>query len=154
MVDPSLAPPGKHVMSINIFHAPRDLREGDWSTEREKFGERCIDVLAEYMPNLKDMIAHKRFWSPADLEAEFGLIGGNIAHFDMTPRQMFGLRPLAGCSQYRTPAPGLYLCGSGAWPGGTVTGIPGHNASQQILNDLNRERRTPSVVAAREVPRC
>ena len=142
MADPSLAPPGKHVMSLNIFHAPRDLRDGDWSTEREKFGERCIDVLAQYMPNLKDMILHKRFWSPADLEAEFGLIGGNITHLDMVPRRMFGLRPLAGCSQYSTPVPGLYLCGSGSWPGGTVTGIPGHNASQQVLKGLRQTAPT------------
>lgn len=145
--DPSLAPPGKHVMSLNMFHAPPTLRDGDWSTERDKFGDRIIDVLAEYMPDLKDKLLHKRFWSPDDLKEEFGLIGGNIAHLDMTPRRMFGLRPIAGWSQYRTPVSGLYLCGSGTWPGGTVTGIPGHNASQQILKDLNRARR-PVLSAA------
>jgi len=148
MADPTLAPPGKHVMSLNIFHAPKHLREGDWSTEREKFGERIIDVLAGYMPDLKSMILKKRFWSPVDLEDEFGLIAGNIAHLDMTPRQMFGLRPLPGWSQYRTPIDGLYLCGSGTWPGGTVTGIPGHNASQQILNDLNRVHQTARTKSA------
>ena len=145
--DPSLAPPGKHVMSLNMFQAPPILREGDWSTERDKFGERIIDVLNEYMPDLKDRLLFKRFWSPKDLEDEFGLIGGNIAHLDMTPRQMFGLRPISGWSAYRMPVPGLYLCGSGTWPGGTVTGIPGHNASQAILEDLDRDRRS-SLAAA------
>lgn len=145
MADPSLAPPGKHIMSLNIFHAPLELRNSSWEVEREKFGERCIDVLAEYMPNLKSMILQKRFWSPKDLQDEFGLIGGNIAHLDMTPRQMFGLRPLSRCSNYRTPINGLYLCGSGTWPGGTVTGIPGHNASQAILKDI---RNTPFSMTA------
>ena len=140
MADPGLAPPGKHVMSVNIFHAPRDLAEGDWSTERERFGERCIDVMAQYMPTLKDKILHRRFWSPADLEEEFGLIGGNIAHIDMVPRRMFGLRPIAELADYRSPIVGLYSCGSSTWPGGTVTGIPGHNASQQILKDRKRPR--------------
>ena len=141
MADPSLAPPGKHVMSLNIFHAPKVLKDGDWSTEREVFGDYCIDRLAEYMPNLKNMIIDKRFWSPVDLEDEFGLLGGNIAHLDMTPRQMFGLRPVAGWSDYRTPMSGLYMCGAGTWPGGTVTGIPGHNASQTILSDLRNGAR-------------
>ena len=149
MADPSLAPEGKHVMSLNVFHAPLELAEGDWSTEKEAFGNRCIDVLAEYMPDLKERIVHTRFWSPQDLLDEFGLVGGNIAHLDMTPRHMFGLRPLAGWSHYRMPLDGLYLCGSGAWPGGNVTGTAGHNASQQILSDLRSGWRSGAAAAER-----
>ena len=136
MADPSLAPPGRHILSANIFHAPNELREGSWKTERDRFGEHCIDILDEYLPGLKDRIIDRRFWSPADLEAEFGLPGANITHLDMTPRYMFGLRPLAGFSDYRSPIAGLYACGSSTWPGGTVTGAPGHNASQRVLADL------------------
>ena len=136
VADPSLAPPGKHIVSANIFHAPIELAEGSWDTERERFGEHCIKVLGEYMPGLEDRIIARRFWSPADLQREFGLPGANITHLDMTPRHMFGLRPLPGFSDYRTPIPGLYTCGSSSWPGGTVTGVPGHNASRKILADL------------------
>lgn len=138
--DPKLAPPGKHVMSLNMFHAPRDLAEGSWDTERDRFGNRIIDILDEYMPGLKDKIIDARFWSPLDLEQEFGLLGGNIAHIDMTPRYMFGLRPMHELADYRSPIEGLYSCGSNVWPGGTVTGIPGHNASQTILKDRTRDR--------------
>lgn len=134
MGDPGMAPPGKHVMSLNVWHAPTCLRDGDWATEREQFGQRCIDLLAGYIPNLKDIIGGHRFLSPADLEAEFGLLDANIMHLDMMPARMFGLRPLAGWADYATPVAGLYLCGSGAWPGGTVSGLPGHNASQRILD--------------------
>ena len=136
VADPSLAPPGKHILSANIFHAPLELAEGSWDTERERFGERCIKVLGDYMPGIEDLIIERRFWSPADLEREFGLPGANIAHLDITPRHMFGLRPLPGFSDYTTPIAGLYTCGSSSWPGGTVTGVPGHNASRKILADL------------------
>ena len=136
VADPSLAPPGKHILSTNIFHAPLELAEGSWDTERERFGEHCIKMLCEYMPGLEDLIIERRFWSPADLEREFGLPGANIAHLDMTPRHMFGLRPLPGFSDYTTPIAGLFTCGSSSWPGGTVTGVPGHNASRKILADL------------------
>ena len=92
------------------------------------------------MPGLGNLIIDKRFWSPVDLEREFGLPASNIAHLDMTPRHMFGLRPLSGHSDYTTPVRGLYLCGSSCWPGGTVTGVPGHNASRKILDDLEGRR--------------
>lgn len=136
VMDPSVAPPGKHLMSINIWHAPSRLSDGDWKTEREPFAQRCIDIIAEYVPNLKDILLDHRALSPSDLESEFGLLDANIMHLDMMPARMFGLRPRARISDYRTPIQGLYLCGSGTWPGGTVSGIPGHNASQQILGDL------------------
>ena len=142
VADPTLAPPGRHILSANIFHAPNALREGSWSTERDRFGEHCIDVLEPYLPGLKDRIVDRRFWSPADLEAEFGLPGANITHLDMTPRHMFGLRPLAGFSDHRSPIAGLYNCGSSTWPGGTVTGAPGYNAGRRVLGDLGRGGRS------------
>ena len=163
MADPALAPPGRQLLSANIFHAPNELREGSWSTERDRFGEHCIDILAEYLPGLRDRIVDRRFWSPVDLEAEFGLPGANITHLDMTPRHMFGLRPLAGFSDHRSPIAGLYNCGSSTWPGGTVTGAPGHNASRRVLGDLERGggrphrrdhgkegRNVPAAVSAHE----
>ena len=141
MADPSLAPPGRHILSANVFHAPVELREGSWTIERDRYGEHCIDVLGEYLPGLRDRIVDRRFWSPADLEAEFGLPGANITHLDMTPRHMFGLRPVAGFSDYRSPIAGLYNCGSSTWPGGTVTGAPGHNAGRRVLADVHRAGR-------------
>jgi len=138
IMDPSVAPPGKHIMSLNVFHAPAKLAEGSWDSERERFGQRCIDLIGRYVPNLRDILIGHRFLSPQDLEDEFGLLDANILHLDVTPANMFGLRPLPGWSEYRMPVDGLYLCGSGTWPGGTVTGLPGHNASRQILNDLRQ----------------
>ena len=140
VADPSVAPPGKHLLSVNIWHAPTELAHSTWKEEREKFGQRCIDVMHEYIPNLKDILLDHRFLSPQDLEDEFGLLDANIMHLDMTPSRMFGLRPLAGWADYRTPVRGLYLCGSGAWPGGTVSAVPGHNASRRILGDLRGDR--------------
>ncbi|MBT5433038.1 MAG: NAD(P)/FAD-dependent oxidoreductase [Alphaproteobacteria bacterium] len=136
--DPGMAPPGKHIMSCNIFHAPVELSEGDWSTERDRYGKHCIDLIARYMPDLKERIIDHRFLSPRDIEAEFGLVDANIMHLDMMPSAMFGLRPLAGWSAYKMPVEGLYLCGAGAWPGGTVSGVPGHNAAAEIISSLNR----------------
>ncbi len=137
VTDPGMAPPGKHILSVNVWHAPVALRDGSWDTERERFGKRCIEIMSQYMPGLKDLISDHRFLSPLDLENEFGLLDANINHLDIMPAHMFGLRPVPGWSSYRMPVDGLYLCGSGAWPGGTVTGVPGHNASQQILTDLH-----------------
>lgn len=141
VTDPGMTPPGKHILSVNVWHAPVKLRDSSWDVEREKFGMRCIDIMSRYMPGLKDLISDHRFLSPLDLENEFGLLDANINHLDVMPAHMFGLRPLPGHSAYRMPVEGLYLCGSGAWPGGTVSGVPGHNASQQILSDL--QGRTP-----------
>jgi phytoene dehydrogenase-like protein len=138
VVDPSVAPPGKHIMSLNIYHAPYHLRGTDWERERVPFGNRCIDVLTRYIPNLKDIILDRAFVTPTDIETEFGMLEANIMHGDMLPGRMFSLRPLAGCSDYRTPVRGLYLCGSGTWPGGSVTGIPGHNAAHAIVADAHR----------------
>lgn len=136
VADPSLAPAGKHIMTLSVFHAPYRLAEGDWSTERDRYGQRIIDVLAEYIPNLKDILIDTKYWSPRDIEDEFGTFEGNITHGDILPQNYFSLRPIPGWSDYRTPVRGVYLCSVGTWPGGNVSGIPGHNAAHQILRDL------------------
>jgi phytoene dehydrogenase-like protein len=140
MVDPSLAPPGKHLLSLNVWYAPYHLREGDWATEKHRFAERCFDRLAEYVPNIRSLVSDYRCFSPEDLEREFGLVEGHQLYGDMTPQHMFSLRPVAGLSDYRTPLAGLYLSGSGTWPGGFITGIPGHNAAQRVIGDLRDGR--------------
>jgi len=141
LTDPTMAPEGHNVMSLNVFHAPYELAESNWTVEKERFGNQCIDVLTQYIPNLKNIIVDTRFWSPVDLEAQFGLTGGNITHGDMLPNNMFDLRGVAGWSNYRTPVDGLYMCGAAAWPGGLVSGLPGHNASQTVLADMRSDTR-------------
>ncbi|MFO0995906.1 MAG: NAD(P)/FAD-dependent oxidoreductase [Alphaproteobacteria bacterium] len=136
VADPSLAPKGKQVMSVNMWYVPYHLKEGDWALERDRYGDRCIDMLSAFIPNLKDIVIDRRYWSPADIEREFGMLEANVVHGDMVPGRMFGFRPLPELSDYRTPIGGLYLCGSGAWPGGTVSGLPGHNGAHQALSDL------------------
>lgn len=136
VADPGLAPPGKHVMSVNVFHAPYHLAEGDWDTHKDEFGKRCVDALRQYMPDLDDHIDDVRFWSPLDLEREYGLVEGHIAHGELLPRNMFSFRPVPGWSGYSTPVEGLYLCGAGSWPGGFVSGLPGRNASMKVLADI------------------
>ena len=136
LTSPGMAPPGKHIMSCNVWHAPVELDQGSWDEEREKMALRCIEIIGRSMPDLEDRIIDYRALSPVDLENEFGLRDANIMHLEMMPSQMFGLRPLASCAAYKTSTRGLYLCGSGTWPGGTVSGIPGHNAAQVILQDF------------------
>jgi len=135
-IDPTLAPDGKHLISFNAWYYPYELEGTDWTVERETAGDKIVDILTSYIPSLKQSIVERRYFSPLDLEAEYGLIAGNFSHIDMTPAHMFGNRPIPGMSDYRTPVRGLYLCGSSVWPGGTVTGVPGHNASHQLLRDL------------------
>ncbi len=131
--DTSLAPAGRHIMGIFLQYAPYTLREGTWEEQREPFADRVIDIIAEYAPNIRDIIVERQVLTPLDLERRFGITGGNIFHGEMSLDQMFSLRPLAGFADYRTPIRGLYLCGSGAHPGGGVMGAPGHNAAREIL---------------------
>lgn len=139
--DDSLAPPGRHIMSIFVQYAPRQLREGTWEAIRESYADTVIDTLADYAPNIKEAIIHRQVLTPVDLETEFGLTNGNIFHGDMTLAQLFSLRPVRGWARYRTPITNLYLCGSGTHPGGGVTGLPGYNAAREILADLRRGAR-------------
>lgn len=134
MYDPSLAPPGKHIMGIFLQYAPYTLRGGaTWENLREPFADRVIDLISEYAPNIRQIIEHRQVLTPYDLEKRFFITGGNIFHGEMSVDQMFVMRPMAGWAKYRTPVPGLYLCGSGAHPGGGVMGAPGHNAAREIL---------------------
>ena len=138
-VYPEMAPPGKHVMTMWGRTVPYWLEKGTWEEEREVFGQRCIDVLTEYAPNLRDLILHYKFYSPDDLENIIGLTHGHIHHGDMTFDQMFSNRPLPGWSNYRTPIKDLYMCGAGNHPSGGVSGAPGHNAAHEILKDWRAE---------------
>ena len=132
--DPSLAPAGKHVMSIFAQYAPYRLADGAWDDARKaEFVERVIAEIEQYAPNIRGTIEHVHALSPLDLESEYGLTGGNIFHGDLRLDQLFALRPVAGWARYATPIDGLYLCGSGTHPGGGVTGAPGHNAARAIL---------------------
>lgn len=135
--DPSMAPPGQHVLSCFCQYAPYTPEGRSWDDGlREEFADRVLAKLGEYAPNLPGAVIARQMLSPVDLERRFGLTGGNIFHGEITPDQSFNLRPLSGFADYRTPLPGLYLCGSGAHPGGGVTGIPGHNAAQVVIEDL------------------
>lgn len=135
MYDPTLAPAGHHIMGIFLQYAPYTLKGTTWDAEREPYTERILDVIEEYCPNIRSIIVNHQTLSPLDLERRFGLTGGNIFHGEMSLDQMFVLRPVAGWARYRTPVKGLYLCGSGAHPGGGVMGAPGHNAAREILKD-------------------
>lgn len=139
LYDESLAPPGRHIMSIFLQYAPYRLAGGqDWKAIGDAYADRALDVLAEYAPNLRRAVLHRQVITPLNLETEFGMTGGNIFHGEMSPDQLFAFRPLPGWAKYRTPIRGLYLCGSGTHPGGGVTGAPGHNAARAILHDLRR----------------
>jgi phytoene dehydrogenase-like protein len=137
--DPDLAPPGRHIMSLFVQYAPYRLADGmSWAQERDRFADRVIDLVNEYAPNFKASILHKHVLSPADLETEYGLTGGNIFHGEMTPGQLFWLRPVPGWARYATPIRRFYLCGSGTHPGGGVMGAPGHNAAREVLRHARR----------------
>jgi phytoene dehydrogenase-like protein len=133
--DPSMAPPGQHVMSCFVQYAPYHLRGASWDAEREAFGDTVIDAIAEHAPDIRKLILHRQVLTPLDLEREFGLTEGNIFHGELSLDQLFFLRPAPGWARYRTPVGGLYLCGSGAHPGGGIMGAPGRNAARAVLAD-------------------
>jgi phytoene dehydrogenase-like protein len=134
--DPSLAPPGGHVMSCFCQYFPYTVAGRSWDDGlREEVADHIVATVSEYAPNLAGAIVARQMLAPVDLERRFGLTGGNIFHGEITPDQSFDLRPVSGAADYRTPLPGLYLCGSGAHPGGGVTGIPGHNCAMAVLAD-------------------
>ena len=133
LYDPSLAPEGRHIMGIFLQYAPYTLRESTWDELREPFADRVIDLIAEYAPNIRLIIEHRQVLTPLDLERRFGITGGNIFHGEMSLDQMFVMRPVAGWARYRTPIRSLYLCGSGAHPGGGVMGAPGYNCAREML---------------------
>ena len=124
--------PGRHIMGIFLQYAPYTLRDANWDDLREPYGDRVLEVISEYAPNMREIVRERQVLSPLDLERRFGISGGNIFHGEMSLDQMFVLRPVAGWARYRTPVEGLWMCGSGAHPGGGVMGAPGYNAAQAI----------------------
>jgi phytoene dehydrogenase-like protein len=133
LIDPGMAPPGKHVMSIFAQYAPYSLNGGWTDARREAFGDAVIDTLSEYAPNLKRAILHRQVITPADIEKTVGLTEGSIFQGELTLQQMFFLRPAPAWARYATPIHALYQCGSGTHPGGGVMGAPGRLAAQAIL---------------------
>ena len=135
LTDPSVAPPGKHILSCFVQYAPYRLREGTWDEKREAFGDTVVDTVAEYAPNLKNIIIHRQVITPLDLEREWGLSEGNIFQGELSLEQLFFLRPVPGWAEYRTPIKNLYMCGSATHPGGGIMGAPGRLAAIKILKD-------------------
>jgi len=156
LLDPGMAPPGKHVMSLFVQYASSELAvddgapgrderalrpnpQGGWTdAKKAQFLEVVIDTLSQYAPNLRDLILHKHINTPHDIEQSFGITSGHIFHGELALHQIFFLRPAAGWAQYRTPVPNLWMCGSSTHPGGCITGAPGRNAALEILRDWSR----------------
>ena len=134
--DPSLAPPGKHVMSVHVQFAPYKLKQGDWTKRGEEFADNVIKTLETYASGFRDLIVAGQVITPLDLEQQYGLSGGHIHHGEQTLDQFFTFRPLIGWAQYRTPLKRLYLCSAGTHPGGGITGSPGANAAREIARDF------------------
>ncbi len=137
-VDNTIAPPGKHIISMFVQFAPYKLRKGNWDDIKESFADRCIDIVAEYAPNVPGAIEHRQVLSPLDLERVYGITGGNIMQGAMNANQLFCFRPIAGWADHRSPIGGLYLCGAASHPGGGVMGACGKNAAGEILRDFKR----------------
>jgi phytoene dehydrogenase-like protein len=136
LTDPSVAPPGKHILSCFVQYAPYKLASPaprSWDDQREALGDTVIDTIAEYAPNIRDIILHRQVLTPLDLEREFGLTEGNIFQGELTLEQLFFARPVPGWAKYRTPVKNLWMCGSATHPGGGIMGAPGRNAALRIL---------------------
>jgi phytoene dehydrogenase-like protein len=138
LLDPSLAPDGKHVLSVLVEAAPRHLRDGDWSSEAERLGDVTVKALERYAPGLGELVEARQVITPEALETDYRLSGGHVYHAEPGLDQFFAWRPLNGEARYRFVVDGLYLAGSGAHPGGGVTGGPGANAARQILADRKK----------------
>ena len=135
VLDPEMAPPGKHVMSCFVQYAPYNINGGWDDQKREDFGDAVINALARFAPNIKDIILHRQVLTPADIESTFGLTEGNIFHGELSLQQLFALRPAVKWANYKTPITNYYQCGSGTHPGGGITGSPGEMAAKKILKD-------------------
>ena len=138
--DPTLAPPGCHVVTIDVNSQPYHLAEGEWDGIRDRIADRAIAQIGALFPNLEVSILHRQVLSPLDLERVLGLTGGHALHGDMGADQLFSLRPVRGHADYRTPVTGLYLCGAGTHPGGGVTGANGRNCAREVLRDTRAQR--------------
>src|SRR5262249_20085329 len=122
-------------MSCFVQYAPYHLKEGNWDEKREEFGNTVVSTIAEYAPNLRDIILHRQVLTPLDIERRFGLSEGNIFQGELSLEQLFFLRPVPGCTRYRCPIRNLYMCGSASHPGGGIMGACGLNAARKILRE-------------------
>src|SRR6202166_4988747 len=138
LADPSLSPPGKHVMSIYMQYAPYKLKEGNWDSQREILGEAVVKTISQYAPNFSQTILSGQIITPKDLEETYGLTGGHIFHGELALDQFFTMRPLLDWARYQTPIERLYLCGSGTHPGTGLTGVCGANAAREIAKALKK----------------
>ena len=146
LVDPTMAPPGKQMMSVFVQYCPPKVNGRDWTDEqRDQFGQTVIDQIAEYSPDFKDLILHTEVRTPRELEHEVGLTEGNIFQGELTMDQLLFNRPFPGYAQYRGPVKGMYMCSSGTHPGGGVMGAPGANSAREILRDLGRKNIVPET---------
>jgi phytoene dehydrogenase-like protein len=136
--DPSLAPPGEHVMSIYMQYAPYKLKDSDWESQRKALGETVVKIIAQYAPNLPQSILRHQIITPKDLEDTYGLTGGHMFHGELALDQFFTMRPLLDWARYRTPIERLFLCGSGTHPGIGLTGGSGANAAREIIKALKK----------------
>src|ERR1700754_673078 len=140
IADSSLAPDGKHVMSIHVQFGPYKLNHGDWTTRREEFAENVLDLVEKYAPGVRESALAAQVITPLELERDYGLSGGHIHHGEQSLDQFFTFRPLIGWAQYRTPLRRLYLCGAGTHPGGRLTGLNGFNAAREIARDFKASK--------------
>ncbi|HEV2297280.1 MAG TPA: NAD(P)/FAD-dependent oxidoreductase [Candidatus Acidoferrales bacterium] len=138
LLDPSLAPAGKHVMTVHMQFAPRHLKNSDWPRQRDALGDTVVKTLAQHAPDLPQRILARSVITPLDFEETYALTGGHIHHGELALDQLFTMRPLLGCARYRTPIRGLFLCGSGTHPGTGLTGASGFNAAREILKAIRR----------------
>jgi phytoene dehydrogenase-like protein len=151
VLDDTLAPPGRHVMSMFTQYFPYKLAPGlSLQEEKEKYAERCFDLMNEYAPNFRRSVIGRQVLAPADLERRFGLTGGNIMQGVMSLSSLSFMRPVPGYADYRTPVRGLYLCGAATHPGGGVMGACGYNAAREILRDMRSRtpRKFPDATAS------
>jgi phytoene dehydrogenase-like protein len=139
-VDPTVAPPGMHTVSIFTQYFPYTLAEGTWDERRAEIARHVIAEFGKYAPNIPDAIVGMQVLAPPDIEARFGMTGGHIFHGELVPEQAFDMRPVPGSSSYEGPIGGLFLCGAGTWPGGCVMGAPGHNAAQEVIARFQEAR--------------
>lgn len=140
VLDKTISPPGMHVINLFVQYTPYKPSDGDWQDHeyRESFAQKCFTLIDEYAPGFSTSVVGYDMLTPPDLEREIGLTGGNIFHGAMGLDSLFLMRPVKGWSNYKTPLKGLYLCGSGAHPGGGVIGAPGRNAAHLVLQDIRK----------------
>jgi phytoene dehydrogenase-like protein len=136
LLDPSLAPEGKHVLSAYVQFAPYKLKEGNWNARRKLLGDTVIKTLSLHSPRFADLIESMQVITPQDLETTYGFTGGHVFHGELALDQLFTMRPVLDWARYKTPIRGLFLCGSGTHPGNGLTGASGANAAREIIHDL------------------